>query len=317
MQLADLPTEILDTILEIALNLHSLPAHVLCVNSTFRDIGYRILYTRLHFSTIRQLYQFSRKSNLVPHSPREVTVALAGGIADFNSFHFLSDALRKCLADRYKLNEDPSASSLPLDSLRLCLHSHVSNPYLYQIYNALTAANPKTFTWTGPDPGHHFSTAIVPTAVDHLFRAIATWNLVETVKLTNISFPHGPPELPASSDYKPLLPPLPRLRHLYLGQATYLPPGAIAATALQCIDGPDGELRSSLEQIRLVDAYQESIWGKRLRRTDVERAALALPMSKMLDVEAVLRRIRSLVQCEAMNERIMGGDRSEGLTLLE
>lgn len=74
---------------------------------------------------------------------------------------------------------------------------------------------------------------------------------------------------------------------------------------------------SCTEYIRLVDAYQESIWGPRLRRTDIEKAALALPICETYGAEVVLEHIRSSVRCEAMNDRIMGGDRSEGLTVLE
>jgi len=161
------------------------------------------------------------------------------------------------------------------------------------------------------------SCKIVPTATYYLFQSIATWTLVEHITLTNLSFPsdsldlHGPLVRNA-----PLLPPLQHLRTLYLGQATLLPASAIAAMALQDVRADGKEYRGCLEQIRLVDAYQESIWGRRLRRADIEKAALASPMLRDLGAEVVLERIRNVVTCEAMNERIMGGDRSEGLTLL-
>lgn len=70
-------------------------------------------------------------------------------------------------------------------------------------------------------------------------------------------------------------------------------------------EGVPAGSRTNLEEIRLVDAYQESIWGPRLRRSDIE--AVALAMNK--DEEEVLERVRRLIRCEAKTERIVGGDR--------
>jgi hypothetical protein len=86
--------------------------------------------------------------------------------------------------------------------------------------------------------------------------------------------------------------------------------------ALQGIIDPAEQSHLYLEQIRLVDAYEESIWGRRMRRADIEKAALS-QMEATRDPEYILARIRSIVRCEAMHERIMGGDRSEGLVVLE
>ncbi|KAI0088307.1 hypothetical protein BDY19DRAFT_1008582 [Irpex rosettiformis] len=332
-----LPVELLQKILTLAIELHPCPSQILCVNSTFCDIGSYILYTRLNFNTIRQLSQFAwHKEGVIPYQPRELRISLAGEAAAYNVFLYLGGVLRKCLADRTcsgnfistttatavvnNTHEETSLSSLPLDMLSLRLNSHVNNPNLHDIYEALILANPRQFSWLGPDPSHHFSTAIVPTATHHLFRAISTWAFVETVTLTNIAFPspsepHDDRQSPIDND--PLLPLLPRLRCLYLGQATFLSPSTIAMIACQDLDRPHDRSSSCLEEIRLVDAYQESIWSKRLRRTDIEKAALALPLSKIYGADVVLDRIRGLVRCEAMNERIMGGDRSEGLVVLE
>lgn len=76
-----------------------------------------------------------------------------------------------------------------------------------------------------------------------------------------------------------------------------------------CLPGQD-----SLELVRLVDAYSESIWGPRIRRRDIEKAALALETGSQ---EEVIAKVRRLVKCEAMNERIMGGDRVEGPSILD
>lgn len=149
---------------------------------------------------------------------------------------------------------------------------------------------------------------IVPAATFHLFRAIAGWPAIESITITSLSFPSD------QLQDVPLLPLSQRLRTLYLGQATFLPPSAIAAMVLH--QEPE-EQDGGLEQIRLVDTYPESIWGKRLRRADIEKAALTLPFARLYGAEAAIERIRRIVRCEAMNERIMGGDRSEGLTVLE
>lgn len=70
----------------------------------------------------------------------------------------------------------------------------------------------------------------------------------------------------------------------------------------------------SLEEVRIVDAYRESIWGRRVRRADIEKMVLDIEIEG--GTEAALERIRRIVRCEAQNERVMGGDRAEGLLLL-
>ena len=153
---------------------------------------------------------------------------------------------------------------------------------------------------------------IVPSATNHLFCAIRTWTAIEHITLTNLSFPsdalgiHGP-----LASNAPLLPVIPSLRSLYLGQATLLPPSAIAA--MVCLPDQD-----SLEEVRLVDAYRESIWGPRIRRSDIERAAGGLVAKGNEDQRnALIDKVRRLVRCEAKTERIIGGDRVEGLTTLD
>jgi len=69
---------------------------------------------------------------------------------------------------------------------------------------------------------------------------------------------------------------------------------------------------ASLERVRLVDAYCESIWGSRVRRSDIEKAAQAIIFPQDgLQYEVVLARIRKLLTCEKKTERIIGGDRAE------
>ena len=148
-----LPVELLETILALAIELHPCPSHILCVNSTFRDIGNYILYTRLHFHTLRQLLLFSWHNDVaIPYQPRELRITLAGGAATHNAFLYLGGVLRKCLNDRsptariassashIDIREDISLLSLPLDVLSLRFNSHVNNPKLKDIYEALILA---------------------------------------------------------------------------------------------------------------------------------------------------------------------------------
>ena len=154
---------------------------------------------------------------------------------------------------------------------------------------------------------------IVPSATFHLARAISTWTAVEHITLTNMSFPSDELGLHTSFSAAPLLPSLPRLRTLYIGQATFLPPSAAAAMVVQ----PSS---SALESVRLVDAYRHSIWGPRIRRRDIENAAVLLA-----DVVAggeerrreVLQRVKRVVRCEKKTERIQGGDNGDEQGVLE
>lgn len=148
----------------------------------------------------------------------------------------------------------------------------------------------------------------MPPATSHLFRAISTWKDVEHITITNIAFPTGTSLLCEPLDpAAPLLPMMPALRTLHIGQATFLPPTVIAA--MVCLVP-----QPCLELVRLVDAYGESIWGRRIRRSDIEKAITLLGLDT---VAAALERIRRIVRCEAQNERIIGGDRAEGRVFLE
>ena len=127
----------------------------------------------------------------------------------------------------------------------------------------------------GPDPEHHFSTAvrmfapsaeicpsgyftdkfmqIVPSATYHLIRALSTWTAIEHITLTNLSFPSD--ELGVNTSFSrdaPLLPPLPSLRTRYVGQATLLPPSAVAAMLAL----PE---YTALAHVRLVDTYRQCL----------------------------------------------------------
>lgn len=141
---------------------------------------------------------------------------------------------------------------------------------------------------------------------------MAEWSRVEQITLSNIAFPSHF-ALPFSSETSddrgpPFFPTLPQLHTVYIGQAAGLHPQIIAAI----IFGPG---QDHLERVRVVDAYKASIWEPRLRRKDVLNAALSSQLD--LSPEVVEERVKRLVSCEAKTERIMGGDRAEGITLLD
>ncbi|KAI1790081.1 hypothetical protein LXA43DRAFT_530627 [Ganoderma leucocontextum] len=319
MSLAVMPIELLQEILAFALRGHRRPAELLCVNKTFLKLGQPILHAHLEFCSIGQLILFSEGTTRLACAPRTLAIALAGGSADFEIFKHMAAALRRCLnstmASRGDVGgHDFGANSSCLDGTKLSLgllslrlHSHSGNPHLSYVYEALALANPKTFVWRGPDPDHHFSTAIVPLATYHLARAIGTWTTVEHITLTNMSFPSDELGLHTSFSKAPLLPSLPRLRTLYIGQATFLPPRAAAAMVAQSAN-------SALECVRLVDTYRHSIWGPRIRRRDIEDAVVMLADVVAAGEERqreVLERVRRVVRCEKKTERIQGGDNGD------
>lgn len=166
MTLTSLPTELIEEILTRAIELHPHPAQILCTHSVFNEIGSYILYSHLHFNSIGQLSAFvSNKKDAIPHQPRELIVNLAGGTTAYTAFQYLGDVLKKCLADSKRAGNSgfcsastdlsrasaantcdghtpasASASALPLDLLSLRLNSHVNNPNLHDIYDALILA---------------------------------------------------------------------------------------------------------------------------------------------------------------------------------
>lgn len=156
------------------------------------------------------------------------------------------------------------------------------------------------------------ATQIVSSAVNVLFARFRAWTRLRDLHLSNIAFPR---------DTKDLFPALPTLRTLYLGQATLVPVAPLAR--LLC----DPRM-NALAAVRLVDCYLESIWGPRLRRADLERAVIQAQRSGTSLVgedersegghcDVALDRIRTVVRCEALTERIIGGDRADSLGVFE
>ena len=146
---------------------------------------------------------------------------------------------------------------------------------------------------------------IVAPVASCLLKQFASWCNIRHIHVTNISFA-------ASSDtegqYPPLMGDVPSLRSLHIGQATFLHPQAVAGMLCQA-------RMAHLDVIRLVDAYSESIWGPRLRRSDVEKAVMTLCRTE--EHMTVIARVKRVVTCEKRTERIMGGDRVEGTHILD
>lgn len=161
-----------------------------------------------------------------------------------------------------------------------------------------------------------------------------TWTRLRHLKLTNLTFPLTPSltfeePLPRAFglvsapnnaiETRHVKTPLSQLETVYLGQITFLYPSEIALIAC----APE---LVSLQSIQVVDAYQGSIWGPRVRLIDVEMAATHLyhqalggdtesyPSTIQFMLKEQKERVRTLVRCEGKNERIIGGDRMDVTT---
>ena len=147
----------------------------------------------------------------------------------------------------------------------------------------------------------------------------------ERIQIINSYKKLEPLTCPQSSEIE-VLTSLTRLSSIYLGQVTFLDP--LEITRIACAEAQ----LPSLTSIRIVDAYRGSIWGPRVRKSDVERAVMTLfsfneednheaDGSSITDHREYLElsreylkgldRVRTLVYCEALTERIMGGDRMD------
>ncbi|KAG1807497.1 uncharacterized protein BJ212DRAFT_749570 [Suillus subaureus] len=300
--LGDLPPEILLLIIAYTLASGSIPSNILCVNHQFRSAGVEWLYRNLCFRSSEQLRLFAQTGDNAGVVLRSVTVDLTGKFARSDVWQHLREALCRCRDRTEKLGL--GQKQILLEALCLRLHSYARDTSHHVFEEALSVANPRVFRWTGPDPDHHFSTAIVAPVASRLCRIFGTWSNIQDITVTNITFSVDP------DNSVPLLPEIPGLRTLYVGQATFLSAGSVAA--IFCINR-----MPSLERVRLVDTYCESIWGSRIRRSDIEKAAqiIMLPQDEV-QYGCVLLRIRKLLTCEKKTERIIGGDRVEGSIFL-
>ncbi|KAG2134113.1 hypothetical protein DEU56DRAFT_738781 [Suillus clintonianus] len=307
--LDDLPPEILLPIIAYTLSGESVPSNILCVNHQFRNTGVEWLYRNLCFRSSEQLRLFAQTSENAGVVPRSVTVDLTGKYArPSDVWQYLREAMCRC-RDR---TETPGVEQkqIPLEILCLRLHSYSQDASHHVFEEALSVVNPRVFQWTGPDPEHHFSTAIIAPVASRLCRIFGIWSNIQDITVTNITFSSELPGVDSDDSVTPLLPEIPGLRTLYVGQAIFLSPGSVAA--IFCVND-----MASLERVRLVDAYCDSIWGSRIRRSDIEKAAEIIMFPQdVVQSEGVLSRIRKLLTCEMKTERIIGGDRVEGSIFL-
>ncbi|KZV75613.1 hypothetical protein PENSPDRAFT_748278 [Peniophora sp. CONT] len=331
--LLDLPPELLLPVLSEALIIHPNPAAVLSTCKHLRDLGEPLLYRHLTLRSSHALILCS-KSSARRHRIRTVDVRLAGGevgsgqIAELGALLFLH--LNEIAPGGCTWNQHPVVKTrLQLDEMRLCMNSQSSPAKDDTELCVLGLIDPRSFTWIGPDPPHQFSTAIVPDACVRVFTHAAQWSSLRTIFLSNVAFPSSrspnmtPSSSPPTSIFTSPAPPtqesftfpiMPTLERMVLRNATCFPAKALAT--LVCSDAME-----SLSHIGLEDCYVESIWGERVRRSHVEQATLELDN----DIKGPERidRVRAIVVCSAMYERIEGGDRvtlrndGQGVSLLE
>ncbi|KAF6751142.1 hypothetical protein DFP72DRAFT_816878 [Ephemerocybe angulata] len=334
-----LPPEILEQIISCAL-MHvpsSLPSlsppistSILLTSRTFREIGAQCLYTNLCFTSVSRLRAFLAYFQENPESlrhewcPRTIEFSLANVDVSTRIFELLRDLFllyrdqgTEVLNSQARNTRSKDGDAgydqqgrLALDVLRLGFNSHMKDEALDMVYQALRLVNPYRFIWTGPDTlEHHFSIAIVPPAVPYLFQAFSTYTNLRELTITHVAFVI---ELI-------VIPPIPTLEKVNFGQATFVEPIWMAKSILDTCALPDSKLR----EVRLVDVYTHSIWGSRLRRSDLEEAAaqslrsLHTPSDSIDAAERLDTRIRDakdtirrVVVCQAKTERKYGGDRA-------
>ena len=134
-----LPPELLSDILTFALDAHPKPGDVLCVHSSIYSLGGHVLYSRLRFTSVRQLWSFSQGNSTLPCAPRVIAVELPGAGKNFDVFRSLRGVLDRCIR-RAETSAEQPATRLPLELLSLRLNSHTVDPNLEEIYHALMLA---------------------------------------------------------------------------------------------------------------------------------------------------------------------------------
>ncbi|KAE9390657.1 hypothetical protein BT96DRAFT_925766 [Gymnopus androsaceus JB14] len=241
--------------------------------------------------------------------PQSLMLDIAGG-ASFGIFEGLHAVLAEIVSDPRCKTDENGRVVLELLGLKLNSLTHHDHRLIILLFRG--PSNARSFIWTGPDPPHHFSTAIVPPAVTPLFTALSSYTLLTHLQLTNIAFP-DPVVTPDARWIG--IPCIPSLRSLYLGQVTFLPAEHVADFILRCTTGESSSSNSAsaLERVQLVDVYEESIWGPRLKKPRILSASTTILMESGLSQDflgpRVLELIERLISVDAKTERIVGGDR--------
>lgn len=321
-QFLDLPLEMIAQILAFSLPDHPCPADLLAVHSSFLLVALPMLQSQISLMSSESLERFTDKKYGVNLSrvPASLDIQLPGGQVNKRLWVVLRKVFQRCrpphiaALDSPANSDDDETSSVAssgsddnlvyyghrhLQHVRLSLNSLASDPSLKVLSKALAALNPTTFSWSGPDPDHNFSCAIVPAATDQLFRGLTSWSNLSYLSLSAISFSRcrGRSLLALSPERHPAL------KRITIQRAVFVLPGYVASCAIQCGEG--------LEELLLVDAYQESIWGPRVRKADVEEAVTSgqIEHDGAVDRSTAFALVRRLVRCEARTERLEGGDR--------
>ncbi|VDB85135.1 unnamed protein product [Peniophora sp. CBMAI 1063] len=312
--LLDLPPELLLPILTEALAGHPSPIAVLSTCRRIRELGEPLLYRHLTLRSTKALILSGgevgsgQMAMLCPILYQHINALTPGGCI-WNEHISVKERLR-------------------LDRVGLCMNSQSSPAKDDTELSALGIIDPTSFTWIGPDPPHQFSTAIVPDACTRVFAHAVHWSSLRTLFLSNVAFPssRSPDMSPSSSPPTSIFtspapvvqeifafPVMPALERMDLRNATFLPIKALAK--LVCDDRTQ-----RLSHVGLQDCYVESIWGERVRRSHLERITQEFEGGRQPER---IGRVRVIVVCSAMYERIEGGDRvtvrgdEQGAALLE
>jgi len=217
----------------------------------------------------------------------------------------------------------------------VCGHSFILGAIIYDHCAALVISSGRvwtlrtTFHWLSDIIFSVSATSdqgvqIVPSALRHALRAIEGYTNLTELTLTHLSMTY-------ENDNG--IPILPSLKKLQIGQAIFMQPSTIAKFILSPSEHRfQSKLTlflimhlemKNLHCVNLVDAYTNSIWGPRVRRADVEYAALQFTDGQpLIDTgqpvwtdNLVEDRIKAILTCTAKTERIIGGDRVEDLTV--
>jgi hypothetical protein len=128
------------------------------------------------------------------------------------------------------------------------------------------------------------------------------WSRIRYLTLTHISFPQ---------DQAYIIPPIPSLVTMHIGQVTHLHPLSIAKFSVE----PQNAI---LERVTLIDAYVGSIWGPRVRRSDILKAIQVHLVGQGEEtIQFAEDKIREIVVCLKQTERITGGDRADESAILD
>jgi hypothetical protein len=121
MYLLDLPPELLIRVLDVAIAVHAIPAHVLVLNKFIYSIAAPILYRHPYLPSISAIARFPTViwGSETVGKPSTITVNLAGAEVGRGAFRDLLRLLSKTRFSR----DVTDLTKLELEDLRLCLHS--------------------------------------------------------------------------------------------------------------------------------------------------------------------------------------------------